>query len=375
MTRFWAPLLREAVASARGQPVASLLTVIMVAGMCTAVLLTTGRTVAAEQAVLAQLDAAGTRTVVVRARESAGLTTDVLAYLDAVTAVESVTGFGPVVDARNAAVPSGPPVPVRHVYGDLPGQQGRLGGMAARAGAPPPVVGDPQALATATAMRTLGLADGTGGLWTDDGAGVTVVGEVALPDHLAFLDPLVVVPGDGSVPAPITLLVVVATSPPEVAVVEATVRGLLPQVEDNSITVETAAQLAAIRAAVSGELGTHGRATVVGIFAVAALLVAVNLAALVAMRRKDFGRRRALGASRSLIVALLLAQVGLLATVGAVLGTLAPLGWLLTTGGTLPGTSFTAALLVAAILTAAAAAVPPALFAASRDPLDELRVP
>src|SRR5690606_12673239 len=59
MTRFWVALLREAIASARGQPVASLLTVAMVAGMCTAVLLTTGRTVAAEQAVLAELDAAG----------------------------------------------------------------------------------------------------------------------------------------------------------------------------------------------------------------------------------------------------------------------------------------------------------------------------
>lgn len=372
MTRFWVALLREAIASARGQPVASLLTVAMVAGMCTAVLLTTGRTVAAEQAVLAELDAAGTRTVVVRAHETSGLTTDVLPHLDAVVGVESVTAFGPVVDARNAAVPNGPAVPMRHLYGGLPGQPTRSVGAGAS-----PVVGDPPALATAAANRTLGFTDGTGGLRTDDGAGVTVVGEVTLPDHLAFLDPLVVIPASGgeSSPDPITLLVVVAASPPEVAAVEATVRGLLPEVADGSVTVETAARLAAIRAAVSGELGTHGRSTVLGILAVTALLVAVNLAALVTMRRKDFGRRRALGALRSLIVALLLTQVGLLATVGAGLGTVASLGWLRITGSPLPGASFTAALLVAATLTAAAAAVPPALFAAWRDPLHELRVP
>ena len=59
------PLLREAVASARSQLVASVLTVVVIAGLCVAALLTSGRTVAAEEAALAQLDAVGTRSIVI----------------------------------------------------------------------------------------------------------------------------------------------------------------------------------------------------------------------------------------------------------------------------------------------------------------------
>jgi hypothetical protein len=69
--------------------------------------------------------------------------------------------------------------------------------------------------------------------------------------------------------------------------------GLLAGIDPGSVTVETSQQLADIRAAISGELGAHGRATVLGILATSALLVAANLLGLVVMRRKDFGRRRA----------------------------------------------------------------------------------
>ena len=100
-----AALMREAAAAARSQPVSSVLTIVMVSGMAAAALLTTGRTVAAEQAALAQIDAAGTRSIVVRADPSAGLTVTLLDRLQAVDAIEAVVGFGPIVDARNAAVP------------------------------------------------------------------------------------------------------------------------------------------------------------------------------------------------------------------------------------------------------------------------------
>ena len=60
-------LIREAIATARSQPVASALTVFMVAGMILAVMLTTGRTVGAEQEVLGSIDSAGTRSITIRA--------------------------------------------------------------------------------------------------------------------------------------------------------------------------------------------------------------------------------------------------------------------------------------------------------------------
>ena len=211
---------------------------------------------------------------------------------------------------------------------------------------------------------------------------MTVVGTLSVPEHLRFLEPLVVVPaGTPDHPAgldrqaPLALVVVLAASPPEVAVVEATVRSLLVDTEPDTVTVETSAELAAIRTAVSGELGSHARSTVLGILAIAALLVAVNLFSLVTMRRRDFGRRRGLGATRSLITGLLVCQVTLLAAVGAVIGTVGTVGFLVATGNPLPGGRFTVALLLASVLTAALAAIPPAALAARRDPLHELRVP
>jgi putative ABC transport system permease protein len=368
-------LLREAAASARSQPVATLLTVAMVAGMCIAVLLTTGRTVAAERAVLAQIDAAGTRSIVVRAADP-GVTAGLLDRLETVAGIEAVSGFGPIVDARNSAIPGGPKVPVRRAYGAFGEPQlGARSGPAGRAGGE-------VALASAAGARALGLRDGTGGLVTDHGLDLVVAGSLQVPRHLRFLEPLVVIPSSTTHPPAgedsgdqLAVLVVLAGSPPEVAAVEAVVRSFLDPVEPASVTVETSTELAAIRAAVGGELGSHGRATVLGILAISAVLVAVNLLALVTMRRRDFGRRRALGATQPLIIALLVTQVFQLAVTGAAVGTTAAVVGLAATGSPLPGRDFTLAVAVAGVLTAVLATLPPATVAARRDPLHELRIP
>ncbi len=89
---------------------------------------------------------------------------------------------------------------------------------------------------------------------------------------------------------------------------------------------------------------------------------------------QGFGRH-ALGATRLLIVALLTIQVGVLATTGALLGVAASLLWLGWTGNPQPTAVFVAAVAIAAVLTAGVAALPPALYAARRDPLHELWVP
>jgi hypothetical protein len=72
------PLPREAGAAARSQPVASVLTLLLVAGMIVAVIRTTGRTVGAEQDVLHSIDSVGTRTVTIRADQDAGVTNSAL---------------------------------------------------------------------------------------------------------------------------------------------------------------------------------------------------------------------------------------------------------------------------------------------------------
>lgn len=70
---------REALAGALAQRVATAVTACMVAGMCLVVLLTTGRTVATEQAVLRSFDSLDTRTVTLVAEPRAALDSSFLA--------------------------------------------------------------------------------------------------------------------------------------------------------------------------------------------------------------------------------------------------------------------------------------------------------
>ncbi|WP_166345311.1 FtsX-like permease family protein [Phytoactinopolyspora limicola] len=337
--------------------------------MCVAVLLTTGRNVAAETAVLGQLDAAGTRSIVVRADTTANITTAILGHLDAVDAIDEAIGFGPVTDARNAAISEGDAVPVRTAYG-------RFGGAALESGAR-----DDTALASTAGAEALGLVDGTGGIITAGGRSLTVTGGLAVPDHAAFLEPLVIVPASLSMRGgpnsgePLTVLVVLVDQPHNVSTVADVIMGLLADTDPSRVTVETSGQLADLRAAVGGELDTYGRTTVLGILAISAFLVAINLFGLVVLRRKDFGRRRALGATQGLIVVLLLSQVWLLSVVGATLGTALTVVMLAANGQESPGLDFTLAVGIAAVLTAIVAALAPAVAAACRDPLHELRVP
>lgn len=351
--------MREGWHSAWSQPVASVLTLVMVAGMCAAVLATTGRTAAAEQAALSQIDAAGTRTVTVRAAEESGLDATVVERVARITEVESVAAFGPLLDVRNAAVQGAPKVAVRPVYSGIEIPMGPGQAYASRAGA-----------------QALGLLDGVGDVVTDGGAHITVAGgAIEVPEHLRDLEPMVVQPVDIGPGAPVAVLVVLAREPAQVGAVADTVAGLLGAADPQSVTIETSERLAVVRAAVEGELGTYGRETVLGILGVAGLLVAANLFGLVHLRRKDFGRRRALGASQGLIVGLLLVQTGTVAVIGALTGILGSVAVLVTSGLPVPGTTFTGAVGVAAVLTAVVAAVAPAVVAARRDPLHELRVP
>lgn len=378
-------LCREALRSALSQPISGVLTVVMVAGMCVAVLLTTGRTAAAEEAALAQIDAAGTRTLTIRGGDGAGLDTGLIDRLRRVDAVAEVTAFGPITDVRNAALDGGPAVASRPVHGDLRGPWTTATptneATANQAKASASALGDLplRAYASRRAAETLGLVDGTGSVVDDGGGALVIAGPLTVPDYLEVLEPLVVVPGSASAgsgePAPVAMVVVLVTEPHLVAAVADTVVPLLGAQDPRQVTVETSQDLAEVRAAVQGELGAYGRGTVLGILAVAGLLVGANLYGLVMMRRKDFGRRRALGASQGLIVTILLVQVAILGLLGSVLGIVGAIAGLSVTGSPLPAVEFDLAVGVAATLTAVVAALIPALVAARREPLYELRTP
>lgn len=360
-------VFREAIASIRSQRVASLVTVLMVAGMLVVVMLTTGRTVGAEQQVLDSIDSTGTRSITIRAEADAGLTTGVLDRIDGIEGIEWAAGLSLAEDATNSRIPDGNVVPVRRVYGDdLP----RLGVPAASA--------LPGALAWASdaAMEQLGMPDGTGGVTlVDTGASLGVGGRLDVPDYLHGFEPLVLVPRPADEGAEIGILVVIAKTPDLVRPVSDAVVSLLGVDDPSKTTVQTSENLVDLRTLVGDQLRTFSRELVVALLSLTGLLLSAVLYGLVMMRRKDFGRRRALGASRTLIIVLLLAQTATLTVTGVALGTGVSLLALSAGGDPWPGAAFIAAVSALTVIAALLAALAPAVVASRREPIEELRIP
>jgi putative ABC transport system permease protein len=360
-------VLREAWASARSQPVASLVTVLVIVGMTLTVMLTTGRTVGAEQRVLGSIDDVGTRTIQVRAEAAAGLTTSVLGRISSVDGIEWSVAFSSAVDVTNSMIPDGTRVPMRTAYAtDLQ----RLG-VPAYSAAPGEL-----AFASPHALDLLGMPDIAGSITTTTRHDYAVAGEIQTPDHLRGFEPVVIVPQPKQTgEEPVGTLVVIVERPDLVAPVADALMSVLAVDDPTRVTIQTSEALAQLRAIVQGQLGTFSRGLVLVTLLVTGLLVAVILYGLVTMRRKDFGRRRALGATRGLIVALLVTQTTILAVLGLSIGLVAGSIALVASGDPLPDVSFLGALGLLTLVTAVLAALAPALLASRREPIRELRVP
>lgn len=364
-------LVREALATIRAQHAFTLVTVLLVAASTMSVITTAGRTAASEAAVLAAIDAQGTRTVVVQAKgEQPGIDEQLIATLSRVDDVEAVTGFGPVEDVTAAANPAGPRLGVRTAYGSI-------GGLDLTQPAPGPA--GPLAWASRASTDLVGLPPAAGSLREIDGRELLIARGLAVPPYLAGLEPLTVVPATAPAPddppRPVSTVYVLARTPAVVDVVTDVVRRLLREVPDDGATVETSATLADLRAAIGGELTQRSRGLILGVLAAATIASALTVLGYTLMRRKDFGRRRALGATRLTIILLIALQVLLTAALAAALGATAGLAWLARQNQPLPPPTFTLAVAIAVTALTTLAAILPATLAASRDPVRELRVP
>jgi putative ABC transport system permease protein len=350
------------------QPVASVVTIVIVAGMCVTVLLTTGRTVGAEQSVLRSIDSAGTRSIVVRAEPGAGLRPDVLDRLKHIDGIEWAGAFGPAEDYVNSSIPDGTKVPVRYAWG----------GQFAAFGVSSNASFDGRfGWGTKRALEQFGMLENLGGAVAATGADIAVSSGLRIPEYLEFLEPLVIVPVtyDPSADLTVSVLVVTAETPGLVAPVAAAVQSVLALDDPTAAKVSTSESLAQLRAIVQGQLGDFSRGLVVVVFVITSILVAAILYSFVMLRRRDFGRRRALGASQGLIACLLLIQVALLAGIGAGAGLTTALAILFFASDPLPGADFVVAVGVLSVTVGLISALIPAIVAARRDPLRELRVP
>jgi len=360
-------LIGEASRVSVSQPVASIMTGLIVAVVCGVILSTTGQTVQAEEQVLARIDDAGTRAIVITDEQgNAEISATAVERIAGLSHVEWVLGLSSATDIRNAAIGAGgSPATLRILYGTPPEALATLGRT--------PSAGE--ALVGADAQKTLGLERPIGGVLLPDGDTVSVVGGFSASEPLAFLNRSLLVTPTNTTDAPLRSIHVQATDPEHVEPVSQAVLAVLDPLDSSSLSIQTSETLADIRAAVAGELGQFSRSLVLLVLGVGLVLVALTVYAGVTLRRQDFGRRRALGASRTAIISLVAVQNLLVAVAGACAGAAAGafLVWRWT--GSIPRPFFNLAVVVLAILASLVAALPPALVAALRDPVRVLRVP
>lgn len=348
------------------QPVASVVTGVIVAAVCGVIVSTTGQTVAAERDVLSRIDEAGTRTVVVEDTQGqAGFGPDLVERLSGLGGVSWAVGFGPASDVRPAGVAGARPVAIRALHGILPdvvetSRWDQLPGTA---------------LVGIEALATLGFETAAGPVRpTGDGADVGVVGWLRAGPPLEFLNrALLHVPPAGD--TEVIRVFVLAERPQRIPTLADAIAAVLDPVDPASVSVHTSEALVAVRAAVQGELGTYGRNLVGLVLAAGLVLTALNVYGAVTARRRDFGRRRALGASRPDILTLVATQTTLIGIAGAAVGTTVGAVIVQRLLGTSPAAPFLVAIATLAVITTTIAALPPAAIAAYRDPVATLRVP
>lgn len=357
-------LIREAFYSARAQPVSSVITILIVGGACAAILATTGQTIRAEQQVLAQIDTAGTRSIVISDVGAADMHISSVDRIARTSGVEWVVGLGPATDANGVANPAGPAVAIRAIHGDID-QVVALNGPPTRPGV---------AYAGPEAQAALGFLVPVGGVVDGAGREHAVIGGLTASGPLDLLNrSLIAIPTDAD--SVVRSIHILATAPEQVASVAIAATMLISTEDPASIRVETSAALAEVRAAVAGELGRYGRQLIILVLGAGLVLTALNIYGSVTSRKRDMGRRRALGASRPAIMTLILLQTTIASLAGAALGAAAVSVVLVANTGARPDLEFTAAIIVLATFASGFASIPPAVVAAYRDPVRVLRVP
>ncbi|MFC5999425.1 FtsX-like permease family protein [Quadrisphaera sp. GCM10027208] len=357
-------LLGAAARIATSQRVLSLAIGLISAGVVVTTLATAGRVVSAERAVLERIDDADVTVIqVVDDEGGAGLDAVTVRRLESMSTVAWVVGLGPVEDVRPSGLPGAEPVPARYVVGSSPAL--RL---------PPDSGFRPQAVVGDASRDRLGLVDSSGAVDLTSGVQLPVVGTFTASPPLSSLRELVLIV-EPSWTGPLRRIHVQVRNPEDVLVTAEAVQAVLGDGDNAAARVEVAQDLALVRAAVQGELGGTGRATVLQTLAAGLLLATLTIFAGLQGRRRDFGRRRALGATRVQLTGVVVLHVLLAAVPGALLGAVGGSVAVVALSGSGPGWQYPVAVALLTVAAMVLAAALPAVTAAWRDPVAALRVP
>lgn len=364
-------LLRESAKTAWATKVPSALIVLLVAVMCAATLATVGRTAAAEALLYERLDSAGARvlTVTEPSHDSHELINpSTIAMTAGLNSTERALGTITAIDVVNGAVgEGGERVPAWGVYGDLEDVAVLESGRWPQPG---------EALVSAEGMERMNLDAPTG--WVtptsaDAAEDWAVVGSFRPRPPFGDYAAGIIYPLSEEVAAVTSLHVVLHDANLAGSAQSAVLQLLDPPAPDH-LTVQSPLSMAQLQDELAGDFTTFGRTMLLGVLAGGAFLVAIVVLADVLVRRKDLGRRRALGASRGVIIAMVVLRTAMPAMAGAAVGIAAGIA-AARAFEVHPPWDFTAGTAVLAILAACVSAVPPAVYAATRDPVAVLRTP
>nr|NLD41659.1 permease [Actinomycetales bacterium] len=356
-------LLREVAAATWAQKIPALMVALLTGAMCVTTLLTVGRSAAAEEQVAARMESAGSRVSIVHPPPGEALVTPAaVALIGGISHVESAYGLGAARDmGAGARRGEGPTIPVREFAGDLGDVAELTTGRWPRAG---------EALVTEESLLALGF-DGPTGYLADGHREIPVVGTYrALPTGERITNGAVV----ASTRSALDYLVVIADDATRVGASVSSALQILAPRGMSQLRIESPEALAAVQEQIAGDLGDYSRSLLGGVLVAGSLLIAVVVLADVLIRRADIGRRRALGATRGVIVTLVAGRTAIPALAGTLTGTAAGVA-LAARMGAAPPLEFGLAVAILAVLAALTAAIPPAIFAAHRDPVAVLRTP
>lgn len=358
-------LLKEVVATAWATKVSSILAAVVVGAMCCASILTVGKTASNAAAVAAQMEGAGGRRLsVIDGRSEGFINARTLTGIQAVGTVERAVVLGTPSDVTNGAIgPGGIRVPAWPFLGAVDDAVTITRGRH-------PEVGE--AVVSASALRNLGLAEPVGFVVTASGERFPVVG--AFTARSPFDDLAAGVLIAAAPDSPGRELRVVVTSMSAARPTVAAVLGILGPTDMQGVYVESPTSIADTARGLNDQLSTFGRSLLLMILGAGGFFVAAVVLTDVLVRRRDLGRRRTLGITRLDLASLVTLKTALTATVGAVAGCSAA-WWVNRGGGITTPVDFTCAVGVLGVLVASLAAIPPAVFAAFRDPVAVMRTP
>lgn len=357
-------LLREAWVSTRTRVVPALMVAALCASMCATTLLTVGRTVSAEIEVLARMEQAGSRELIVGDRLAAGLLTPtIVGAVASLDVVERAVGLTIAQDVRSGHLAAGgQQVPAWSVVGSI-------ADVATLTSGRDPMPGE--ALVSQETVATLGF-DGPAGYVVQGALEYPIVGTFTAREPFTALDAGVAIAATPQTTA--RVLHVIASDTQAVAVAQQVTLGIIAATRPEDLTIQSATALAALQGDIAGDLGLFGRQLLLLILGAGAVLTSVVVLADVLLRRADLGRRRALGATRRGLIALVTLRVLIAAVLGVSLGSALSLAVMRTWEVTVPA-SFVAGIMTLTLLSALAAALGPATIAATRDPVTILRTP